>query len=64
MLSSPQFKSAFIFSFNSLILSGFPLTPFHLAEASRSASLLLYTSLCTVVQKCHEVSFIYNYSHF
>ena len=51
MLSGPPFRSVFIFSFNSLILSGFPLTSFHLAEASRSAFSWLYTPVCAVVQK-------------
>ena len=64
MLSSHSFRSAFVFSFNSLILSGFPLTSFHLAEASLSAFSWLYTLECAVVQKHHEMSFIYNYSHF
>ena len=39
MLSGPTFRSVFVFSINSLILSGFPLTFFHLAETSLSASL-------------------------
>ena len=47
-----------------LILSGFPLTSFYLAEASQSAFSWLYTIMCAVVQKYHEMSFIYNYSHF
>ena len=34
MLSGPSFRSAFVFSINPLILSDFPLTSFHLAEAS------------------------------
>ena len=34
MLSGLSFRSAFAFSINSLILSGFPLTFFHLAEAN------------------------------
>ena len=34
MLSGLSFRSAFIFSINSLILSGFPLTSYHLAEAN------------------------------
>ena len=37
---------------------------FSLAEASLSAFSWLYTPLCAVAQKCHEMSFIYNYSHF
>ena len=34
MLSGPSFRSTFAFSINSLILSGFLLTSFHLAEAN------------------------------
>ena len=34
MLSGLSFSSAFVFSINSLIFSGFPLTSCHLAEAS------------------------------
>ena len=64
MLSGPYFRSAFVFSINSLILSGFSLTSFHLAEPSLSAFSWLYTLVCAVVQKYHEMSFIYNYSHF
>ena len=53
----PSFMSAFVFSINLLILSGFSLTSFHLVEASQlSASLWFY--------KCYEMSFIYNYPHF
>ena len=51
-------------SINSLILSGFPLTSFHLAEASLSAFPWFYTIVCAVVQKYHEMSFIDDYSHF
>ena len=40
-----------------VILSGFPLTSFHLAEASLSDLLWLYTLVCAVVQKYHEMSF-------
>ena len=64
MLSGPFFRLAFVFSINSLILSGFPLTSFHLAEASLSAFSWLYSLVCTIVQKYREMSFIYNYSHF
>ena len=60
MLSRPSFRSAFVFSINSLILSGFPLISFHLAEASLSAFSWFYTLVCAVVQK----SFVYDYSHF
>ena len=38
-------------SINSLIMSGFPLTSFHLAEASLSAFLRICTIVCAVVQK-------------
>ena len=62
MLSIPSFRSAFLFSINSLILSGFPLTSFHLAEASLSPFLWLYTPVCAVVQRYHEMYFLYNYS--
>ena len=60
MLSGPSFRSAFVFSINSL----FPLTSFHLVEPSLSAFSWLYTVVCAGVQKYHEMSFIYNYSHF
>ena len=63
MLSGPTFRSAFAFSINSLILYGFPLTSFYLAEASLSAFSWFYTLMCAVVKKCHEMFFIYNYSH-
>ena len=45
-------------------LSGFPLTYFQLAEATLSVFSRLYTHVCAVVQKYHEKSFIYKYSHF
>ena len=63
MLSGPSFRSPFVFNINSLILSGFLLTSFHLAEASLSTFLWLYTLVCAVAQKYHKMSFIYNYSH-
>ena len=62
MLSCRSFRSAFVFSINSLILSGLPLSSFHLAEASLSAFWWLYTLACAVIQKYHEMSFIYNNS--
>ena len=34
MLSCLSFRLVFVFSIDSLILSGFPLTSFHLAEAN------------------------------
>ena len=46
-------------SINSLILSSFPMTSFHLAEASLSSFSWLYTIVCAAVQKYHEISFIY-----
>ena len=60
----PSFRSVFVFSINSLILSGFPLTSFHLADTSLSAFSWLYTLAFAVVRKHHEMSLIYNYSHF
>ena len=50
MLSGPSFRSAFIFSFISLIFSSFPLTSLHLAEAS---NLLFcgFTLLCVQMSK-------------
>ena len=64
MLSSPSFRQAFVFSINSIILSGFPLTSFHLVEASLSVFSWLYTFEGEFVQKYHKMSFIYSYSHF
>ena len=60
MLSGPSVRSAFVCSINLLILSGFPLAPFHLVETSLSAFSWLYTLVCAVVQKFHELSFICN----
>ena len=53
--------SAFIFSINLLISSSFHLTFLHLAEASLSACSWLYTLVCEVVQKYHEMYFTYNH---
>ena len=64
MLSGSSFRLVFVFSINSLILPAFPLTSFHLTEASLSAFSWFYTLVCATVQKYHEMSFIYNYSHF
>ena len=63
-LSDPSFRSALVFSINSLVSSGFSLTSFHLAEALLSAFLCIYTLLCAVVEKDDEMSFIYNYLRF
>ena len=54
MLSGPSFRSVFVFSINSLILSRLPSTSFHLAEASLSAFLWLYTLVCVVVN-CEQL---------
>ena len=59
MLSGPSFRSAFVFSINSLILH----TSF-ITEALPSPFSWLYTFVCAVAQKYHKISFIYNYSHF
>ena len=60
MFSGHSFRSAFVFIINSLILSGFPLTSFHLAEASLSAFSWLYILVSAAVHKYYEMSFIYN----
>ena len=60
MLSGPSFRSDFVFSINPLILSLFLLTSFHLAEASLSGFSWLYTLVCAVAKKYHEMSFICN----
>ena len=52
MLSCQSFRSAFVFSINSLILPGLPLISFHLAEPSLSAFWWLYTSVCS----CPKIS--------
>ena len=57
MLSDPSFESVFIFSINSLILFGFPLTSFNLAEASLSAFSWLYTLVCALVQNITNIIF-------
>ena len=54
----------FDFFWNSPILPAFLLTFFHLTEASLSAISWIYTLVCAVEQKYHEMSFIYNHSHF
>ena len=64
MLLGTSFRSFFVLSINSLILSGLPLTSLLLAEALMSDLLLLYTLACAVVQNYHEMSFIYHYSYF
>ena len=57
MSSCLSFRSVFVFSTNSLILFGLPLTSFHLAEVSLSAFWWLYTLVYAVVQKYQEMSF-------
>ena len=56
MLSDPSFRLVFVLIINSLILSGFPFTSFHLAEASLSHFSWLYTHACAVVHKYHKMS--------
>ena len=53
MLSGSFFRSAFVFSVNSLILSGFPLTSSHLAEVSLCAFSWFCSLEYAVVQKYH-----------
>ena len=54
---------AFVSSINSLILSGFLLTSFHLAEASRSPFSWLYGLVSANVQKYHEMNtYLYVYT--
>ena len=57
MLSSPSFKSPLLLSINSLILSGFPLTFFHLAEAPLSAFLWFH------YLTYHKMSFLFIIIH-
>ena len=59
-----SFRSAYIFSINSLILFGLTLTSFHWADVSPSAFWWLYTLACAVVQNYQEMLFMYNYSYF
>ena len=63
MLSGPSFGWAFVSRINSLILSGFPLISFHLAEASLSAFWWFYNLVC--VQLCKSsTKCLCNYLHF
>ena len=56
---------AFVSSINSLILSGFLLTSFHLAEPSLSPFSWLYGLVSANVQKYHEMNtHLYMYAHF
>ena len=63
-ISGPSFSLAFVFSINSLILCGFPLTSFGLAKASLSAFLWFYILGCAVVQniKCNLLIIIHIFS--
>ena len=54
MLSGPSFRSAYVFSINSLVMSRFPSTSFHSAEASVSAFSWPYT-LARAVFGCVEL---------
>ena len=62
MLSGPSLRTDFVSSITSLILPDFPLTSFHLAEASQSAFSWLYTLLRAIVQKYLEIYFIHFFS--
>ena len=54
MLLGPSFRSAFVFSVNPLILSGFPLTfSFYLAEASH---ISFFVALQPCVCSCPKIS--------
>ena len=50
MLSGSSFRLAFVLSINSLILFGFPLTFFHLAEASLYDLPWFYTLVSAVLK--------------
>ena len=65
MLSGPFFRSAFVFRINSLILFDFPLTSFHLVEASLSDFTWFYTLVFVVVKnitKCLSFIIIHIFS--
>ena len=68
MLSGPSFKSVFIFSINSLILSGFSLTSFHLVKTHYllfRGFILLSVQLSKNITKCLLFIIIYIFStHF
>ena len=64
MLSGCSFWLAFVFSINSLILSGFPLTSFHLANKASYLLLHGFILLLCSCPKMSKMSFIHNYSHF
>ena len=60
MLSGPSFSSVFIFNINSLILCGFPLTPFYVAKASLSA--FSWVELSKRIMKCLSFTIIQIFS--
>ena len=64
MLPGPISKSAFVFNINSLILLGFPLASFHLAEASLSAFVWFYTRACSCpnITNCLLLIIVYIFS--
>ena len=69
MLSGLSLRSAFLFSFNSLILCGFLMRSFHLAESILVTRAIndfscLYIPVCAVAQKYYAMLFIYNYLHY
>ena len=56
MILGPSFSWAFVISMISLIFSGFPLTCFHLTEASNLLFCIFsYTIVCAVVREYHEM---------
>ena len=60
MLSCPSFRSVFVFSINSSILSDLPLIFIHLSFFN-SFLVALYSYMCSYPK---NRVFIYNYSHF
>ena len=64
MLSGPSFRSAVVFSINSLILSVAFLRLLFIYLKPHHLLFHGWTHVCSVAQKYHEIPFIYNYSHF
>ena len=58
------FQVGFHFQYQLINLVFLYFTSVNSAESSLSAYSWLYTIVCAVVQKYHEMSFIYNHSHF
>ena len=62
MLSSPSFRSAFVFIINYLLLSGFTFTSFHF---SWHLTICFFKVLYFYMYNCPKVlRIIYNHSHF